>query len=206
MWFNHQWQMLCGQIAETDLVQWMAILFAVAEVLFARANKILLYPSGIISVILTIIILYKSALFAECLLNGYYLVMSIYGWWHWVKRKNHAPVPASYSTKKDWMITGGIVAVSFLLLFFLLKRFTSSTVPVWDAWVSATAWAGMWLLAERKIENWILLNISNVFAIPLLWYKHLSMYSLLTVFLFVVAVQGYYDWKKIIRVSKNKQE
>jgi nicotinamide mononucleotide transporter len=72
-----------------------------------------------------------------------------------------------------------------------------------DAWVSATAWAGMWLLAKRKIENWILLNISNAFAIPLLFYKQLPLYALLTAFLFIVAVLGYFDWMKILK-QKNE--
>jgi nicotinamide mononucleotide transporter len=71
-------------------------------------------------------------------------------------------------------------------------------VPAFDAFVSATAWAGMWLLAKRKLENWILLNISNAVAIPLLFYKGLSLYALLTVFLFVIAIQGYFKWKRII--------
>jgi nicotinamide mononucleotide transporter len=84
----------------------------------------------------------------------------------------------------------------------MLKYYTDSTVPYWDAWVSATAWAGMWLLAKRKIENWILLNISNAFAIPLLFHKNLPLYALLTLFLFIVAVQGYFKWNKILKQEK----
>ena len=74
---------------------------------------------------------------------------------------------------------------------------------MWDAWITATAWAGMWLLARRKIENWILLNISNAFAIPLLAYKGLHLYSLLTVYLFIVAIFGYFEWRKLIHRSKS---
>ncbi|MCH5682920.1 nicotinamide mononucleotide transporter [Niabella sp. W65] len=71
--------------------------------------------------------------------------------------------------------------------------------------MSATAWAGMWLLAKRKIENWILLNISNAFAIPLLFYKGLPLYALLTLFLFIIAVLGYIDWNKTIKKNEQKQ-
>ena len=92
----------------------------------------------------------------------------------------------------------GIVVGGYLALYIILKYFTPSTVPHWDALVSATAWAGMWLLARRKVENWILLNISNAFAIPLLFQKALPLYGLLTIFLFIVAVQGYYSWRKKI--------
>jgi nicotinamide mononucleotide transporter len=123
----------------------------------------------------------------------------MYGWWFWVRRKNHAAPAISRSTKQDWIITVAIVVTAFVLLYTVLVNFTDSTVPVADAWVSATAWAGMWLLAKRKIENWMLLNISNAFAIPLLLYKQLPLYAALTLFLFIIAVLGYIDWNKKIK-------
>lgn len=195
---NDWWHLLLQQFNETGWLQWIAVVLSVAEVLYARANKIWLYPTGIAAILLSIYLLYISGLFAECLLNLYYIVMSVYGWWLWVKKKNHPPVAVSYCNQHDWRIVLAIVVIGWPLLVFLLKKFTDSTVPVWDAWVSATAWAGMWLLAKRKIENWVLLNISNAFAIPLLFYKQLPLFAVLTVFLFVVAVQGYFKWRKII--------
>ena len=188
--------LLQEQVAETDWLQWTAILFGVAEVLLARVNNILLYPAGIVSTVLTIYILAVAGLYAESALNGYYFVMSIYGWWHWHKRKNEPPLPIEWTSTREWMITAGIVVFGFAVLYGLLKKFTPSTVPGWDAWVSATAWAGTWLLAKRKIENWVLLNVSNIFAIPLLFYKQLPLFAGLTIVLFVVACFGYFDWIK----------
>jgi nicotinamide mononucleotide transporter len=195
---QYWWPVLLQQIKETSLVEWLSVGFGVAEVLYARANRIWLYPTGIAGTLLSMYVMIAAGLYAEGLLNGYYLVMSMYGWWYWVKKKNEAPVKISYCTTTDWRTTLGIVVVAFTVLFYCLKKFTPSTVPFWDALVSATAWAGMWLLAKRKIENWILLNISNLFAIPLLLYKHLLLYSALTVFLFIIAVQGYFEWRKLI--------
>src|SRR5258706_3981470 len=192
------WYLFLQQMKTTDWLQWLAVALGVAEVLFAKANKIWLYPTGIGSTLLSIYILIVAGLFAESLLNGYYVVMSIYGWWYWVKKKDLPPVKISVCNKKDWITVLAIVAGSFGLLALLLKNFTPSTVPFWDAWASATAWAGMWLLAKRKIENWILLNVSNAFAIPLLLYKQLPLFAALTLFLFVVAIQGYYKWKRIL--------
>jgi len=194
-WANLFWQ----QIKETDAIQWIAVLLGVAEVLFAKANKIWLYPVGIAGILLSALILFESGLYAECLLNGYYLVMSAYGWWYWIKKKDQPAIKITYNTRKDWWIVIAIVVISFGILYYSLKTFTPSTVPVWDAWVSATAWAGMWLLAKRKVENWILLNISNIFAIPLLVYKQLPLFAALTLFLFIVAIFGYFEWKKIMR-------
>ena len=199
-WFR----LLVQQLAETDALQWIAISLGITEVLMARANKIWLYPTGIAATALSIFILFEAGLYAECLLNGYYIVMSVYGWWYWVKKKNEAPVLVTRSNRQDWWTVIAIVAIGFVVLAFSLQKFTDSTVPYWDAWVSATAWAGMWLLAKRKLENWILLNISNAFAIPLLFHKDLPLYALLTLFLFIVAVQGYFKWNKEI-VKREKQ-
>jgi len=187
------------QVAQTSWIEWLAVGFSVAEVLLARANKVALYPAGIIATLLSVYLFIISGLYAESLLNGYYIVMSIYGWWYWVKKKDKPPVPITFTDKKEWQTVAAIVAGGFIVLYLTLKNFTPSTVPLCDAFVSATAWAGMWLLAKRKVENWILLNISNAVAIPLLFYKHLPLYAALTIFLFVVAVQGYFQWKKLVK-------
>lgn len=196
----HDWlSLFVQQIRETSWLEWLAVTLGVAEVLYAKANKIWLYPTGIAGTLLSIYLFMMAGLYAEGLLNGYYVAMSVYGWWYWIKKKNLPPVKITYCTRKEWLTVISIVAGSFIILYLLLKNFTPSTVPFWDAWISATAWAGMWLLAKRKIENWILLNISNAFAIPILFYKHLLLYSGLTIFLFIVAVQGYITWRKITR-------
>ena len=188
------------QLRQTSLLELLGVGFGVVQVLLARANKVLLYPFGIASIVITLYVLYGAGLYAEVLLNLYYLVMSIYGWWHWLSRSPEKPaVQVSYSTQREWGITALIVLLGAPFLFWALTSFTDSTVPWWDSIVTSTAWAGMWLLAKRKIENWILLNISNALAIPLLAYKGLALYSLLTLFLFIIAVFGYIEWKKIIR-------
>jgi nicotinamide mononucleotide transporter len=168
----------------------------VAEVLLARVNNILLYPAGIISSVITCYLLLTVNLYADATLNSYYVLMSIYGWWFWAKKKNEPPVPISWTTGREWWVVTGIVVVGGALCYFLLRVYTPSTVPAWDAWVSVVAWAGTWLLARRKIENWVVLNVSNLFAIPLLIYNGLPMLAVLTIILFIVAVAGFFDWRR----------
>jgi nicotinamide mononucleotide transporter len=194
------------QIKETTWVQWLAVALGVVEVLLARINNIWLYPTGIAATLLSILLLMEVQLYAESALNVYYVVMSIYGWVHWIKRRDAPPVKITYSNKNEWLISLAISLGGWAVLYVLLKNFTPSNVPVWDAFVSSTAWAGMWLLARRKIENWVFLNISNLFAIPLLFYKKLPMFAVLTVFLFVVAIFGYFEWKRQAKGSKLKAE
>jgi nicotinamide mononucleotide transporter len=195
-----QWaELFLQQVREVSLLEWLSVILGVAEVLLARVNKVWLYPSGIAATVISIYIFWIAGLYAECLLNGYYVAMSIYGWYYWVQKRNEPPVKVSYANRREWVTTLMIVFLGWGILYLLLINYTTSTVPVWDAWVSSTAWAGMWLLARRKIENWILLNVSNLFAIPLLYHKHLILFMLLTVFLFIVAIFGYVDWRKIIK-------
>lgn len=195
----YEWmKLLALQLKETPLLQWIGVGFSVAEVLLARSNKIWLYPAGIVSTVIATYTLFHAGLYAESLLNLYYLAMTIFGWWNW-KKYGGGIVQVSFSSSKDWKTSLAITIVSMGVLYTVLAHYTPSTVPFWDAWVSAAAWAGMWLLARRKVENWLFLNVSNAFAIPLLVKKELPLYALLTIFLFVVAVQGYFRWKKIAR-------
>jgi nicotinamide mononucleotide transporter len=196
MHLDQFWQLMRKQLAETDLLTWMATIFGVVEVLLARVNNILLYPAGIISSVITCYLLFNVKLYADATLNSYYVLMSIYGWWYWTKKRDEPPVPISWTTAREWWTVAAIVVVGGGLCYYLLRAYTPSTVPAWDAWVSVVAWAGTWLLARRKIENWVVLNVSNLFAIPLLIYKGLPMLAVLTIILFIVAVAGYFDWRR----------
>ena len=193
------------QVAQTGILQWLAVIFGVAEVLLAKINNIWLYPAGIIATLISVYLLLDVQLYAESILNFYYLVMSIYGWYYWLRKKDAVSVSITKATYTEWVITAIISLGGWLLFYLLLKNFTPSDVPVWDALITSTAWAGMWLLAKRKIENWILLNISNAFAIPLLFHKHLAMFSVLTCILFVVAIFGFIEWRNIYRKEQLPQ-
>jgi nicotinamide mononucleotide transporter len=193
----HFIELLSEQIRHTTFLEWIAVLMGVAEVLLARRNNVLLYPAGIGSSVITIYLLLNVGLFAESALSAYYIVMSIYGWYIWSRRTGEPPVKIAHATRNEWIITLLISFVGWGIIYLILHHFTSSTVPVWDAWVSSTAWAGTWLLARRRIENWAVLNVSNLFAIPLLFHKNLALFAALTIFLFIVAIFGYFDWRRI---------
>lgn len=181
---------------QTSWLELAAVGFGVVQVFLSKANKLSNYYFGIVSILLTISVYFGARLYAEILLNLYYLVMSVYGIWYW-KFKNKKEVPITSCTRTEWGIVLFIVVVGYLLLYWSLVKFTNSDVPLLDSIVSSTAWAGMWLLAKRKIENWILLNISNIIAIPLLFHKNLYLFACLTIVLFVVAIFGYLKWKSI---------
>ena len=185
----------------TSWLERFSVLCSIIQVLLSKNNKISNYLFGILGIISGMYVLFGAKLYADIALNMYYLVMSIYGWWYWKTNKEASEQPITRCTSNELKMVIGIVIAAFVVLYYFLIFFTDSDVPVWDAWVSCTAWAGMWLLARRKIENWILLNISNAFAIPLLIHKDLYLFALLTTFLFIVAIFGYFKWAKIMKIE-----
>ena len=199
---QHWLQLLLQQLQQTTLLEWLAVILGVAEVLLARINNVWLYPTGIAGTLIGTYVLLVAGLYAESILNIYYVVMSVYGWVFWITKRGSTPVKISWCTNREWAIVAAIVFVGWGVLYWVLTHYTNSNVPVWDSFVSSTAWAGMWLLARRKIENWILLNISNLFAIPLLFYKNLVLFAVLTLFLFVIAIWGYFEWRAIYKQEK----
>lgn len=186
-------------LQQTTWVEWLGVCFSMIQVLLASRNKSTNYLFGIAGVSLTLYVMMVSKLYAEFTLNLYYLFMSIYGWLYWKYGKQKEEVKISTTTFKERIIVISIVGSTFVMFWFFLTHYTDSDVPIWDSLVSAFAWAGMWLMAKRKIENWILLNISNIISIPLLIHKDLYLYALLSAFLFVVAVSGYIKWNKILK-------
>ncbi|AZB28905.1 MULTISPECIES: nicotinamide riboside transporter PnuC [Chryseobacterium] len=186
-------------LQQTTWQEWLGVFFSVFQVLLARKNNSNNYLFGIAGISLTLYVMIQSKLYAEFTLNLYYLIMSIYGWLYWKFGKRKSETTISETTKNEKLITAGIVIGTFSIFYFFLTNFTDSDVPILDSLVSAFAWAGMWLMARRKIENWILLNISNIIAIPLLIHKGLYLYAVLTAFLFIVAISGYLEWRKIIK-------
>lgn len=184
-------------------LQIIGTVLGVVQVLLARNNNIHNYLFGTVSILIGIWVLYQTKLYADIVLHLYYLFMSIYGWLFWKYGRQKKETPITYSDRSEKIMAIAIVIACFALMVYWLGHFTNSDVPVWDAAVSAFAWAGMWLMAKRKMENWIYLNISNLIAIPLLLYKELYIYAGLTIFLFVVGTSGYFKWRKLILENNN---
>lgn len=194
----HQFGLQCQQASG---LEWVAVIFGVLQVVLAWRNFSLNFLAGIISTSCSVFLLFQVKLYAEAALNMYYFVMSLYGWWFWFSKKTNS-IQISATNSKEWNIVFSIIGLGTAAFYVLLSNITSSDVPIWDAWVSATAWAGMYLLARRKLENWLVLNVSNLFAIPLQLYKGIYLYALLTFILFVIAFFGYFSWKKKLKTAK----
>lgn len=200
--FDALYQGLQEGIRAMSWLEIVAALFGAISVICSKQNSIWLYPTGLVSTGIYAYLLSREQfrLYAEATLNVYYFVMSVYGWYHWAKKAGNEPeTPVEWASRREWIVTVLITVMGWGVFAYLLSNYSNSDVPLIDAFVSATACGGMWLLAKRKIENWLVLNVSNLVAIPLLFHKHLLPTAILTIFLFIVAVLGYFSWRRIWR-------
>lgn len=218
MTFQEIYQGLITGIENMSWVEGLAVIFAIISVLCARANNIWLYPAGIAGILLSIYIFIgeEYKLYPDAALNLYYLIMSIYGWYFWSKKPspehlqgNDKPVeetPITWCTKKELITAAAIFIVLWTGLYWWLSTYKINNVPLLDSFSSSMAATGMWLLAKRKIENWIALLIADTVAIILFFVKKLILFSGLNIFYVIIAILGYIAWKKIYEKRVGKVE
>ncbi|MCB9309978.1 MAG: nicotinamide mononucleotide transporter [Lewinellaceae bacterium] len=185
--------------------EWVSTISQIISVYFAQKNSVLVYPTGMIGVLLAAWMYYFVAdppLYADTVLNIYYFAMSIYGWYNWSLMKNQTHVfDASYATKNELFIGLSGFVLSWAALFFILKYLTNSNTPTADALVSASAVIAMWWMARRRIENWYAWIFSNLVAIPLNFYKGFMLFTAMYVIFLLMAIYGYLSWKRLIYSS-----
>lgn len=191
---------LYQNFADTSLHEGIAVLFGILSVWFAKKENILVFPTGIVSVLIYIYICFFAKLYADMGINFVYFVMSIYGWIMWSgKDASKKALPISWCSRREHLISLGMLAAFFIVLSFSLSRYTDSNVPLIDSLTTAIFIVGMWLMARKKIENWIYWIAGDLISIPLYFYKDLALTSLqFTVFL-VLAVMGYTEWRRKFR-------
>jgi nicotinamide mononucleotide transporter len=184
----------------------------IASVWFSRVENILVYPVGLINTVIYIFLSMQGSLFGEAGVNLYYTIMSIYGWVLWTKRdrqQQHLVVITS-STGKEWLQQIGFFSffyiAIFLLLTYLKKKFAPGAIPWADAFASATAFTGMWLMAKKKVESWYWWIATNIASIPLYFVKQYVFTSVYYAVLLVMAVAGLIEWKKRSRNSGNENK
>jgi nicotinamide mononucleotide transporter len=175
----------------------LAVLTGLLSVWYARKENILVYPTGIISVLIYVYICFTVKLYADMGINVFYFGMSIYGWIKWSRKTaDHKQRPITRMSGKEWALSILGFVVFFLVLIFVLKKYTDSNVPVWDALTTAIFIIGMWLMALKKIENWLFWIAGDLVSVPLYASKALILTSFqFTVFL-ILAVAGFIEWKK----------
>ena len=205
--FIHQ---LITGIQATKALEYIGTFAGIASVWFSRKENILVYPVGLISTIIYIYISFKGSLLGEASVNIYYTIISIYGWVLWTRKdvtNNTIMLQISGSNKREWMQQLLFFAVCYILIFacltWLKKSFAPDAIPWADAFASAAAYTGMWLMAKKKLENWWWWIVTNTASIPLYFIKGYVFTSIQFLVFLAMAIAGLIEWKRRIRYASN---
>jgi nicotinamide mononucleotide transporter len=182
----------------------IAVVFGFLSVWFSKLNKIWVFPTGMISTSIFVYLLLKWGLLGDMMINGYYFIMSVYGWYVWTRKINDTQfTPISKINLREKKISITIFFATLLFVFVIYKTFDkwSDWVAYVDTITTAIFFVGMWLMAKRKIENWIFWIIGDIISVPLYLYKGFTFTSFQYLGFTFIAIFGYLAWKK----NLNKQ-
>jgi nicotinamide mononucleotide transporter len=184
-----------------NYLEWIAILSGIVSVWFSKKALIWVYPTGLVGTILYVYLSFKGDLYGEAAVNLYYTIMSFYGWWNWLRRDQEKKkiVQIKFSTKKEWveqiLFFFLLFAIIYFCLVYIKNAFAPDAIPWADAFASASALTGMWLMTRKKVESWIWWIITNIASMPLYYVKGFAPTSLYYFILLVLAIFGLKEWK-----------
>jgi nicotinamide mononucleotide transporter len=196
-------QSIFNGLMQTGWVEAIAVIAGIISVWYSRKENVLVFPIGLVNTTFYIYLSYKGHLFGEASVNLYYTIMSIYGWYLWTRKKEDQQTPVlqiTKSTPKEWFQQLAFFASFYLVIYFSLSyaknAFAPEATPWADAFASATAYTGMWLMAKKKVESWIWWILTNIASIPLYFIKGYAFTSVQFLVLLVLAIAGWVSWNK----------
>lgn len=180
-------------------LEFIAFSFGIISVIFAKKENILVYPTGIICTVITVYLLYKAQYFGDMMMNIYYSLMSIYGWWNWSRIENDKYLlKITRFSKNDLGLTVFLFLLTVTITYVVYTfNLTEIKIPNYiDIFTSGIFFTAMWLMANKKLESWVFWIIGDVITVPLYAYRGLGMLSLQYIIFTILAIQGYIEWKK----------
>jgi nicotinamide mononucleotide transporter len=192
-------------LRQTSALEYIAVVAGILSVWYSKKENILVYPVGLVNTVIYIYLSFKADLVGEAGVNFYYTVMSIYGWILWSRRdvSNHQILRITNSSKKEWLQQLLFFAAFYLAIFislsYLKTKFAEGAIPWADAFASAAAFTGMWLMAKKKTESWYWWIATNIASVPLYFVKGLVVTSVYYLVLLALAFSGLLDWKEKAR-------
>ncbi len=186
------------------LLELIAFIFGIASVWLAKNEHIRAYPSGLIATIITTYLLYLAGYLGDMLVNGYFSIMSIYGWYNWTRKENDSANLTVSRTTNSEKITGIVLFILTIFVVFAVYNYFDYKIKTdnyFDILASGIFFTGMWFMAKKKIENWTLWIIGDLIVVPLYVYRGLGMLALQYLVFTIIAVFGYIAWKKTLNKS-----
>lgn len=214
MILNTFFQLFYENVMETTWLELIAVIFGIMSVWFARQANLLVYPTGIVSTVIYVIICFNIQLYADMGINIFYTSMSIYGWYIWTRKDEQKRVrPIRWNTKKQQAIGIALIPVLYVLIFALIyvfkkddSAYMESYIPYVDSFTTSIFLIGMWYMARKKIENWIYWIIGNIISIPLYFVKGLAFTSFQFSVFLVLAIMGLLSWIKLYNEGRAREQ
>ena len=192
--------------ATLDIVlEIIAVIFGFLSVWYSKQNHIFVFPAGIISTSIFVYLLFQWGLLGDMIINAYYFIMSIYGWYIWTRKiddTQETPITSWNKRGKQISIGIAVAAVVFVAVIYQIFNKWSSWVSYVDILTTAIFFAGMYLMAKRKVENWIFWIIGDIISVPLYFYRGFTFTSLQYLGFTVLAIYGYLAWKKYLNKTR----
>lgn len=190
---------LAEQLAEVSALEAAGAFFSVAYLVLAIRENLWCWPAAFLSSALTMILMFETRLYAESLLNVYYIVMAVYGWYQWRYggRKNAGEqLPISvWPFKTHALAIGGTVALS-AVVGRLLSEYTDAAFPYLDAFVALGSLVTTYMVARKILENWLYWLVVDSLSLYLYWQRDLNLYVLLFALYLVLVVIGLVRWHR----------
>ena len=176
-----------------------AVIFGFLSVWFSKNNNVLVFPTGLVNTSIFVYLLFKWELLGDMVINAYYFIVSIYGWYYWTRKNNneYTPITKLNISDKKIMLLIAVLSCLFVSLMYTYFDKWSGVVSYVDILTTSIFFVGMWLMAKRKIESWIYWIIGDIISVPLYLYKGLAFTSFQYFIFTFIAIAGYYKWKSI---------
>jgi nicotinamide mononucleotide transporter len=178
----------------------VAVVLGLLSVWFAKRDQIAVYPSGMLSTAIFVYILYQASLLGDMLINAYFFIVSIYGWYFWVRKKRQKTEnPISRMNpleKRMWFVFFMIILFFVAGIYILFDKWQDWSAPI-DCFTTALFFVGMWFMARKRLEHWIFWIVGDLISIPLYLYKGLGLTSFQYLIFTLIAIFGYIQWKRI---------
>ena len=193
-----------GTDSHLIILEMFGVFFGFLSVWYSMRENILVFPTGIISTGIFVYILLVFGLLGDMLINAYYFAMSIYGWYVWTRKvdaTHFIPITKTTPKERKWSVILFVATIVFVMMVYLFFDKLDSWTSYVDSFTTAIFFVGMWLMARKKIENWIYWIIGDIISVPLYLYKGLIFTSLQYFLFTIIAIFGYLAWKKSLNKS-----
>lgn len=203
------WQQFIDGMQRTTALEFIAVFAGIASVWFSRIENIWVYPVGLVSTIIYVFLSFRYHLIGEASVNIYYSILSVYGWVLWARKNKEQQhiLRISFSNQKGWLwqlsFFAGLYLIIYFSLIYLKSAFYPGVIPWGDAFASATAYTGMWLMAKKKVESWFWWIATNIASVPLYFVKGLVFSSVFYFILLVMAFFGLKEWQRRAKSNNN---